>query len=97
MRTITLLGDNIIVRGIIKKSLIKLSNDSKDKATIERMEVFKVGPDAKIEEGVEIRINPRVLTETERVIDPYDKKGQVKLEEEFFIVCKPEEIIGIFK
>lgn len=98
MRTITPLGDNIIVKGTIKKSAIVIQSQTNDRATVEKLEVWKIGDKVEgIKVGMEVRINPRVMMETERLIDPYNEKGKVKTEQEFFIVIKPEEVVGIFK
>jgi len=97
MKTIKPLKDNVIIRGAIKQGGIIIPGEKTDSLTIEKIEVFKFGEDVKnLKEGQRIIVNPRVFSETERVVDPFDEKGKVKTNEEFYLVIKESEIIGTF-
>jgi hypothetical protein len=100
MKLIKVLGDNVIIKGTTKKSVIIVDNKNTENKKLESLTVLAVGGDVKsVKVGDNVRIPRNILFQTERIVNPF----QIELDKEhgkdneFFINVKEDEIIGHYE
>jgi len=95
MKKINVLGNNVILKGETEKTIIIIEDKKNDSKKLKKLTVFSIGNEVKnVKEGQEVRVNPRLFSEIDRSINPFEK--EYTSETDFYIVVKESEIIGYF-